>query len=123
MSSLFLRFSSLVTITWGLQGDLLGATTPSLSSLSTCSLMNLQSSLLYRRDLVAIGWIFSVRLAKGSSDYILRVLKQQFDSGGWVSLHWKVMLLCCDCKPTRSIRLAQGPDRMERLSLVYFRSW
>ena len=90
MASLFLQFSALVTTTWVLQGNLLDSIIPSLSSLSTSSLMNLKSSLLYRRDLVAIGWMVSVRLGKGSGGSILlRVLKPQTDSGGWVPLYWK----------------------------------
>ena len=89
-----------------LVGDLLGCIIPSLSSLSTSSLMNLKSSLLYRCDFVAIGWMCSVRLAKGSGGPILRVLKPQTHNGGWVPLFWKVTLLCCDWKATPSIRLA-----------------
>ena len=66
-----------MTTSWFLQVDLLGSIIPSLSSLSTSFLMNLKPSLLYQRDLVAIGWMFSVRLVKGSGGSILRVLKPQ----------------------------------------------
>ena len=58
MASVFLQFSSLGMTTWALQGDLLGSVIPSLSSLSISSLMNLKSSLLYKCDLVAIGFMF-----------------------------------------------------------------
>ena len=113
MASL-LRFSFLVMTTWALQGDFLGSIIPSLSSLSTSSLMNLKPSLLYRCDSVAIGCMFSVRLVKGSGGSILRVLKSRKDSGGWVPPYWKVTLLCCDWKSTPSIRSAQSPGRMNR---------
>ena len=58
--------------------------------------MNRKSPLLYRRELVGIGWMLFVRLVKGSSGSISRVLKPQIESGGWVSPYCKVMLLCCD---------------------------
>ena len=77
MASLFLRFSPLVMTTWALQDDLLGSIIPSLSSLSTYSLMDLESSLQYWRDLVVIGWMFSARLVKGSDGSILWVPTQQ----------------------------------------------
>ena len=110
-----------MTTTCALLGDLLGSAITSLSSLSTSSLMNLKSSLLYRREFVAIGRMFSVRLAKGSGGSILRVLKPKTDSGGWVPPHWKVTLLCCDWKSALSIRSAQSPSRMDRRRFLVFK--